>query len=563
MPSDIFNFIQTQIQTQTQAQVKGSSQNNNNSGSQPGLFDSLMTEYANINLDSEQQLNLELADTMQVIMSSANNSVPQSQSVIDILAGINRNSEGAEVFIPERDFMNPQEGINATQAFIASENDLANPGGLVSRILNDKNTASKIAALPEDKLQELSKILETLQNSESDSEIKSGLEKLFALLNDSHEDNNLPVINIPDDNADSDSDSGNIDFPRDTAPNSRPSQEIIDVPEDLDSDSDSDSESESNTPEVQDSSQQVNQFAGFVQVQGDNTAPEAGTGTKNDNAVNRDAPKHRVMRNDNNETVRTPEGSNESDSASKIDAKFNNVLNENESQENQESSQDSNNNESRQNNNQDSQSREDFAASRNSSRSRTESRRLNNTQTQNQNQTEPHSSFQSFFEGVLTARRTSSTPQPLNLRAAYNFNQSESLREGIVNVVRFIRADGVQKANMIIDPPAIGRISVELTSSTSGVEASIKVASEQVRQLVQDQLTQLRMNLSQQGVQVAEFTVDVQQDNQRQNQNNNNNQDNYNQGRAGAVRGITADDEPEELCLVRVDLQEGLLYWVA
>ena len=72
-----------------------------------------------------------------------------------------------------------------------------------------------------------------------------------------------------------------------------------------------------------------------------------------------------------------------------------------------------------------------------------------------------------------------------------------------------------------------GRISVELTSSSSGVEASIKVASEQIRQLVQDQLTQLRMNLSEQGVQVAEFTVDVQQDNQQGNGSQNENQQDF------------------------------------
>ena len=130
-----------------------------------------------------------------------------------------------------------------------------------------------------------------------------------------------------------------------------------------------------------------------------------------------------------------------------------------------------------------------------------------------------------------------------------------TLRDGIINVVRFIRADGVHKANVVIDPPALGRISVELTSGSSGVEASIKVASEQIRNLIQDQLDQLRMNLSQQGVQVAEFTVDVQQD------NSGNQQQNSQQGNQDRNFFTIADDEePEEF---RVDLEEGLLYWVA
>ena len=108
---------------------------------------------------------------------------------------------------------------------------------------------------------------------------------------------------------------------------------------------------------------------------------------------------------------------------------------------------------------------------------------------------------------------------------------------------------------MIIDPPALGRISVELTSTTSGVEAALKVSSEQVRILVQSQITQIRMNLSQQGVQVTEFSVDVQQDNSQNNNNSGQQNDrgqyfNFNQD----------DDESEEF---RIDLEEGLLYWLA
>ena len=178
----------------------------------------------------------------------------------------------------------------------------------------------------------------------------------------------------------------------------------------------------------------------------------------------------------------------------------------------------------------------------------------------NTTRAEHHNNFQSFFEGVLDNRKVSTAENttPLNLRTGYNFTQSGIVRDGLVNVVRFIRADGIQKANVIIDPPALGRVSVELSSTSSGVEATIKVASEQIRQLVQSQLTQLRMNLSQQGVQVAEFSVDVQQDNaQQQNQhdayNNNNSRRNFN------LEEIE-DGGSEEF---RIDLQDGLLYWVA
>ena len=98
---------------------------------------------------------------------------------------------------------------------------------------------------------------------------------------------------------------------------------------------------------------------------------------------------------------------------------------------------------------------------------------------------------------------------------------------------------------------------MELTSGTSGVEASIKVASEQIRQLVQDQLAQLRMNLADQGVQVADFTVDVQQDSQRDRRDS---QEENNGRRVNVIGGVEEEEDTEEF---RVDLEEGLLYWVA
>ena len=165
--------------------------------------------------------------------------------------------------------------------------------------------------------------------------------------------------------------------------------------------------------------------------------------------------------------------------------------------------------------------------------------------------------FQSFFEGVLAHRRTAAreAPAPLNLNPrAADFTHGEALREGLVNVVRFVRADGAQRASVVVDPPALGRVTVELASGTSGVEASIKVASEQVRQLVQDQLSQLRMTLEQQGVQLAHFAVDVQQDEGR------GQRDTGRDGRRHGRRVEAVEDEPLEF---RVDLEQGMLCWVA
>ena len=172
--------------------------------------------------------------------------------------------------------------------------------------------------------------------------------------------------------------------------------------------------------------------------------------------------------------------------------------------------------------------------------------------------TESRPDFQSFFDGILANRRSAQLPAaPLEL--SRGAQQSEVLREGLENVVRFVRANGGHRASMIVDPPALGRLTVELVTGTSGLEASIKVSSEQVRQLVQDQIVQLRMSLAQQGVQLAQFSVDVQQDDGRRQQG-------FSRGQGGRRRAhgeASGEDDEAANTVFRVDLNQGLLHWVA
>ena len=176
------------------------------------------------------------------------------------------------------------------------------------------------------------------------------------------------------------------------------------------------------------------------------------------------------------------------------------------------------------------------------------------------NYTEHKTAFEQFFDGVMARRGNSgsdavNTPG-LELAKGSPFNQGEALRDGLNNVVRFIRASGEQKAVVTVDPPALGRVSVELVSSANGLEASIKVSSEQVRQLIQDHLAQLKLSLEQQGVQLTHFSVDVQQDNEHKGRS---------QGdtRRKAAGNAGEEDGPEDESLFRVDLNQGFLYWVA
>lgn len=173
---------------------------------------------------------------------------------------------------------------------------------------------------------------------------------------------------------------------------------------------------------------------------------------------------------------------------------------------------------------------------------------------------ERRTGFEQFFDGVMSRRQTDMRGGAMQLAKETPLSQNEALREGLDNVVRFIRTSGEQKASLIVDPPALGRISVELTSSTSGLDASIKVSSEQVRQLVQDQIAQLRLSLAQQGVQLTHFSVDVQQDDTQQRRGTEQQGRRKRHGGPGADGQDEAQDEPASF---RVDLSQGLLYWLA
>ena len=168
--------------------------------------------------------------------------------------------------------------------------------------------------------------------------------------------------------------------------------------------------------------------------------------------------------------------------------------------------------------------------------------------------------FQDFMYKILEQRNNSSKefsaqPQQMNL-----INRGRSaFSESVENVVRFIRIGAFVKANLIVDPPALGKVNIEIVSTDNGIEAVLKVSNEQVKMLVQDQLAQLKQNLEQAGVKLAEFSVDVQQEKDRSRDQSFNN-------KPGKTRlGVTEEEESEaeRIEVFRVDLRKGLLHWIA
>ncbi|MBR1485949.1 MAG: flagellar hook-length control protein FliK [Synergistaceae bacterium] len=544
--ADLLTFVDIQAQA---PQQNVSNSNNNNSSGEPGVFDALMKEYT-----APEDLE---AENVSPALNEANliafkGSKLFSGSVLEILAESSA-PENLETLNISEDSQNLIDELKISlgkvkdfQPEVLYEDDEIKLNEEISQLLalSDDELEAKLATLPEDLKAEIKNLIDEINNALKNggdiSAIKSSVEKLTTIVaNDSK-----------------------------IAPKDEKDEKIS-----------NDDENKIKTDEGQELELISTQAAGLAVANVDNKITESNAKSEPEKNLDvKDSTPRQNFRTpvQNQTTPRAENDSNEisnnetTDADEKPASNFDKLLRQNGENKNSESES------GNENENQDSnfnQASENFSDSRNGSRSRNEhNRRVSNNNTSRENEsnsnstahrTDSRNDFQNFFEGVLNSRRTSgtsgtSTSQPLDLRGNFNLNQSETLRNGLVNVVRFIRADGVQKASVVVDPPALGRISVELTSSSSGVEASIKVASEQIRQLVQDQLTQLRMNLSEQGVQVAEFTVDVQQDNQQggnsQNENQRDNRENF-------VAGLDDnDDDTEEF---RVDLEEGLLYWVA
>ena len=559
MSADVFAFVQSgqpglDASANTVQNTKNSAPDSPN---KQGLFDNLMTEFsAELKENLVQEENLTPVENLKAPEFSGpvnffNGGKNFSNSMLDLLAKIN----------PEGQELQPQEENFLAQNF--STGDLENLVSSLKNSINEKisqqdsdsnfwteipelenllsldqnELKAKLNALPEDEAREVIKLIQEALNALENNEPEKFQQALLNL-NTTLEKNSPVKFEVQDeenkDNEEKENENKKTQAPEKNFYEGNKTDFV-----------------NPSVPQTQSPS-----------LENENKNLEGQEEAQNFSAT--DAPRQQrpAPLKNNSENSIPPTENKITDTDSEVKPQnFNRLLDNQEAEEDPQAQNNFSGQENRNSSGQNfSDAKNNFSRSHNDTRRTQNDSRTERTTSQASQRTDSRNDFQGFFEGVLNSRRTfsQSPAQPLNLRTNFNFNQSETLRTGVVNVVRFIRADGVHRANIVIDPPALGRISVELTSGTSGVEASIKVASEQIRQLVQDQLSQLRMNLSQQGVQVAEFTVDVQQDSQQDGRGQGQNYQEQN-GRRNFIAG-TEEEEPEDF---RIDLEDGLLYWIA
>ncbi len=576
MPTEVFafdiNIANQNFQTNTANSNSGSS-----SQTEPGLFESIISEYTQV---SQEEINSQVpeADSGEPIV----NVFPQP--ILNIIAPINDDvsqTENHVMQIPEflENLQNfTPEQIDTIREIFAPENLEQIVNSLLNNAELSEELQSKLELLPQDFVQKIQDVIKSLADRFIVDDAEESLEVAIQHLahgfgrtvNELMDANGFARPEISDESeAEPESESG-----------SEAGSEIRSKKRAKNSDSDSETISSDaaiaisgNFPVQPNESQNIISDANTKSDrsitntnQDINSKPDAKSELRNNaiadqNAALGNANPSEIPENDDNSNI--AQKNFREVLASRISERQGNIEAEAGSESEAESESESESEDFQNQNNRENQNF--FGANNSRNRNVNNSRRFNDDTRQNSRVNSRSESvrndFQNFFDGVLNNRRTLSTSQaqPLDLRTNLNLSRSESLSNGIVNVVRFIRADGLHKANIVIDPPALGRITIELTSTSSGVEASVKVNSEQIRQLIQDQISQLRMNLSRQGVQVTEFTVDVQQENANQ-QNSQQQQQHRFFSQANFVNDDDLDPESEDF---RIDLEQGLLYWVA
>ena len=171
--------------------------------------------------------------------------------------------------------------------------------------------------------------------------------------------------------------------------------------------------------------------------------------------------------------------------------------------------------------------------------------------------------FQSFMHRIYEEQSLTNNEYHKSILKSQQMNLINKGRlafsESVENVVKFIRNGALTKATLIVDPPSLGKVNIEIVSTDKGIEAVLRVSNEQIKMLVQDNSVNLKQNLAQVGVILSDFSVDVQHEGSRsRNQSFNNHR-----SKKSARFGSTAfENETERIETFRVDLRKGLLHWI-
>ncbi|MBO8154794.1 flagellar hook-length control protein FliK, partial [Thermovirga sp.] len=135
------------------------------------------------------------------------------------------------------------------------------------------------------------------------------------------------------------------------------------------------------------------------------------------------------------------------------------------------------------------------------------------------------------------------------------------LAESVDRAVRIWRDSRGQKKGIIqVEPPELGKVRISVRSEQNIVHVHVTVDGAELGKLMQQAADTLKDSFSKKGITMGEFSVDVGGDGREQS--------NQQEG-AGSLSGgkgyVGLEDfvEEDEVLLGRLDLYNGILYWIA
>ena len=112
---------------------------------------------------------------------------------------------------------------------------------------------------------------------------------------------------------------------------------------------------------------------------------------------------------------------------------------------------------------------------------------------------------------VGSARSAQDGSPRVDLEAtAEQIDRTHRVSEQIIRSARVLNRDGATQVTMRLDPPELGEVSIRLASTQNGiVSGEIAVESQKVQEIVQRNMGALREALSEQGIQIDQIDVSV------------------------------------------------------
>ncbi|MFC1552605.1 flagellar hook-length control protein FliK [Candidatus Latescibacterota bacterium] len=95
-----------------------------------------------------------------------------------------------------------------------------------------------------------------------------------------------------------------------------------------------------------------------------------------------------------------------------------------------------------------------------------------------------------------------------NTAQAGEINETK-IFESIVRQARFMTRNELSRADIQLDPPHLGKLRIEIVTENSKITGRITVDSPEVKDIIQNSISELRENLAQSGLKVDSFDVNI------------------------------------------------------